>query len=409
MSFARRRFLVASAAGLALGGVRPLQALGADPALRTPGLPDGALDSARLDALPGKVPLIKRSWRPPNFETPVSYFEQAFTPNDAFFVRYHLASIPEVSAQQWRLQIAGDALDKPYELNLEQLRTSFEQVELNALCQCSGNRRGLSDPHVPGVQWGYGAMGNARWKGVRLKDVLARAGMKKEAVEVVFDGADGAVLDKTPDFVKSIPVWKALDDNTLLAFEMNGAPLPHWNGYPVRVIIPGWTATYWMKQVVSIQAVSQAYKGFWMATGYRIPKGKFPVVDRFTTQETEANTPITEMVVNSLITTPRNEQTFALLQPIEVKGLAWDGGYGIVSVDVSADAGRTWRTAELGTDLGRFSWRQWRFVIPAPRPGIHTIMARATNRAGCTQTQDLIFNPAGYHNNVMQRINIQVA
>ena len=152
MSFARRRFLVASAAGLALGGVRPFQALGADPALRTPGLPDGALDSARLDALPGKVPLIKRSWRPPNFETPVSYFEQAFTPNDAFFVRYHLASIPEVSAQQWRLQIAGDALDKPYELNLEQLRTSFEQVELNALCQCSDNRRGLSDPHVPRVQ-----------------------------------------------------------------------------------------------------------------------------------------------------------------------------------------------------------------------------------------------------------------
>src|SRR6185436_18196076 len=228
---------------------------------------------------------------------------------------------------QWRLQIAGDALDKPYELNLEQLRTSFEQVELNALCQCSGNRRGLSDPHVPGVQWGYGAMGNARWKGVRLKDVLARAGIKKDAAEVVFDGADSAVLDKTPDFVKSIPTWKALDDNTLLAFEMNGTPLPHWNGYPVRVIIPGWTATYWMKQVVSIRAVSQAYKGFWMATGYRIPKGKFPVVDRFITQETEANTPITEMVVNSLITMPHNEQTFALLQPIEVKGLAWDGGY----------------------------------------------------------------------------------
>jgi DMSO/TMAO reductase YedYZ molybdopterin-dependent catalytic subunit len=202
------------------------------------------------------VALIKRSWRPPNFETPVSYFEQAFTPNDAFFVRYHLANIPEVSSQEWRLQIGGDALEKPYELNLEQLRTAFEQVELNALCQCSGNRRGLSDPHVPGVQWGYGAMGNARWKGVRLKDVLARAGIKKEAVEVVFDGADGAVLDKTPDFVKSIPAWKAVDDNTLLAFEMNGTPLPHWNGYPVRLIVPGWTATYWMKQVISIQAVS---------------------------------------------------------------------------------------------------------------------------------------------------------
>ena len=408
MSFGRRKFLAASAAGLAVAGAAPLRALGADPALGPPGLPGGTLSSAVLDALPGKVPLIKKSWRPPNFETPVSYFEQAFTPNEAFFVRYHLANIPEVSAQQWRLQIAGDALEKPYELNLEQLRTGFEQVELNALCLCSGNRRGLSDPHVPGVQWGYGAMGNARWKGVRLKDVLTRAGVKKEALEVVFDGADGAVLDKTPDFVKSIPVWKAMDDNTLLAFEMNGDPLPHWNGYPVRVVVPGWTATYWMKQVISIQAASQPYKGFWMATGYRIPKGKFPVVDRFITQESEVNTPVTEMVVNSLITSPRNEQSFPLLQPIEVKGLAWDGGYGIVAVDVSPDGGRSWRAAELGVDLGRHSWRQWRHVIPAPRPGLHTIVAKATNRIGATQTFDLIFNPAGYHNNVVQRINIQV-
>jgi len=408
MSFGRRKFLLASAAGLAMTGGGGLRALAAEPTLGPPGLPSGTLDSAVLDALPGKVPLIKKSWRPPNFETPVSYFEQAFTPNDAFFVRYHLANIPEVSAQQWRLQIAGDALEKPYELNLEQLRTGFEQVELNALCLCSGNRRGLSDPHVPGVQWGYGAMGNARWKGVRLKDVLARAGVKKEAVEVVFDGADGAVLDKTPDFVKSIPLWKAMDDNTLLAFEMNGDALPHWNGYPVRVVVPGWTATYWMKQVISIQAVSQPFKGFWMATAYRIPKGKFPLVDRFITQEAEANTPITEMVVSSLITSPRNEQSFALLQPIEVKGLAWDSGYGIASVDVSSDGGRSWRVAELGADLGRYSWRQWRHVIPAPRPGTHTIVAKATNRIGATQTFDLIFNPAGYHNNVVQRIDIQV-
>jgi DMSO/TMAO reductase YedYZ molybdopterin-dependent catalytic subunit len=371
-------------------------------------LPSGALAAAQLEALPGKVPLIKRTWRPPNFETPVAYFNDAFTPNDAFFVRYHLAGIPEVSPQQWRLQIAGDALDKPYELTLAQLRSDFESVEINALCICSGNRRGLSDPHVPGVQWGYGAMGNARWKGVRLKDVLARAAIKKEAVEVVLDGADGPVLEKTPDFIKSIPTWKALDDSTLLAFEMNGEPLPHWNGYPVRVVVPGWTATYWMKHVSSIQAVSQPYKGFWMSSAYRIPKGKFPVVDRFISQESEANTPITEMVVSSLITNLREGQRFAPRQPIEIRGVAWDGGYGIAVVDVSHDGGRSWRPAELGPDLGRYAWRQWRYTIPAPQPGAYLIMAKAANRAGATQTFDLIFNPAGYHNNVVQRVAIQV-
>jgi DMSO/TMAO reductase YedYZ molybdopterin-dependent catalytic subunit len=251
-------------------------------------------------------------------------------------------------------------------------------------------------------------MGNARWKGARLKDVLARAGIRKEAVEVMADGADAAVLDKTPDFVKSVPAWKAMDDNALLAYEMNGETLPHWNGYPVRLVVPGWTATYWMKHVTSIAALSQPMKGFWMSTAYRIPKGKFPVVDRFTTQETEANTPITEMVTSSLITNLIEGQRFAPYQSIEAKGVAWDGGYGIAAVDVSQDGGRSWRPAELLADLGRFSWRQWRYMVAAPRAGTYGIMARAVNRIGASQTFELNFNPAGYHNNVVQRVNIQV-
>jgi DMSO/TMAO reductase YedYZ molybdopterin-dependent catalytic subunit len=408
MTIDRRNFLAASAAGAALAGVAPLRALAADAALGPAELPRGTLESAELAALPGKVPLIKRSWRPPNFETPVSLFNEAFTPNDAFFVRYHLADIPEVSGQSWRLTVGGDAAAKPFDLTLAQLRSEFEPVELNALCICSGNRRGLSSPHVGGIQWGYGAMGNARWKGVRLKDVLARAGLQKEAVEVVFDGADGAVLDKTPDFVKSLPAWKATDENTLLAYEMNGAPLPHWNGYPVRVIVPGWTATYWMKHLTSIRAVREPDRNFWMSTAYRIPKGKFALVDRFLSQETETNTPITEMVVSSLVTNLAQGQRFHTGATVEVKGVAWDGGFGIVGVDVSADGGRSWRPAELGPDLGRFAWRQWRYAIPAARPGSYTVMARAVNRIGSSQTYELVFNPAGYHNNVVQRIAIQV-
>ena len=406
----RRDFMKLSTTGLALAGVAPwLSAVAADPRIGPAALPQGALESALFDTLPGKVALIKKTYRPPNFETPVSYFNEAFTPNDAFFVRYHLASIPQIDAATWRLSIGGEAADKSFELTFDALKHEFEPVEIAAVCQCSGNRRGLSNPHVPGVEWGYGAMGNARWKGARLKDVLARAGLKKDAVEVVFDGADGPVLDKTPDFVKSLPVWRALDENTLLAYEMNGEPLPHWNGYPVRVVVPGWTATYWMKHLTSLQAVSKPYNGFWMEKAYRIPKGKFPIVDRFISQETETNTPITEMVVNSLITNLHDGSVLPAGKAAVVRGIAWDGGFGMRAVDVSVDGGASWRPAELGPDLGRFAWRQWTYPIATPQAGNYTMMARATNAVGASQTFDLVFNPAGYHNNVVQRLRVQVA
>jgi DMSO/TMAO reductase YedYZ molybdopterin-dependent catalytic subunit len=408
----RRRFLKEAASGLAMigaGVLAPRLALGADKTPPgTPGLPSGARDGSILHALPGKRPLIKRTFRPPNYETPVEVFREMFTPNDAFFVRYHLPNIPEVGAAEWKLEIGGDAVEKPLVVTLDDLRKGHEQVEIAALCLCSGNRRGLSDPHVPGVQWAHGAMGNARWKGVRLKDVLAKAGVKKEALEVVMNGADSALLSTTPDFVKSLPLWKALDENTLLAFEMNREPLPHWNGFPVRLVVPGWTATYWVKQITSVQVVSQPFKGFWMNPAYRIPKGKFPVVDRFVSQETDANTPITEMVVSSLVTSPKEGQQFRQGQRVEVKGIAWDGGYGLRTVEVSADGGRSWRSADLGADHGRFSWRQWTHAFKADRKGVHAVMAKATNRIGSSQAFELIFNPAGYHNNVVQKIAIQV-
>ena len=237
------------------------------------------------------------------------------------------------------------------QFTLDELRNGFEQVEVAAVNQCSGNRRGLFQPHVPGVQWGYGAMGNATWRGVRLRDILNKIGVKKEAVEVVCDGADSGVIDRTPDFIKSLPVWKAMDENTLIAFEMNGAPLPHWNGFPARIVVTGWTGTYWVKHLTTIEVLSKPYDGFWMTTAYRIPVGKFPMVDRFISQETSANTPITEMVVNSLITDIEEGQEFRLGQTLEVKGIAWDGGYGIQLVQVSTDEGggrRTWAMISAG-------------------------------------------------------------
>jgi DMSO/TMAO reductase YedYZ molybdopterin-dependent catalytic subunit len=406
-----RRELIAAAAGAgalgAFGVPRALAAqLGSTEALGYGEIPGGALAEQLLYPLPGKLPLIKKTYRPPNFETPVEYFRTPFTPNNAFFVRYHLAGIPApIKAAGWSLSVSGESAERELKLSFADLK-KFEAAEIAAVCQCSGNRRGLFLPHVTGVEWGVGAMGNARWRGARLKDVLAKAGVKADALEVVFDGADRAPLDKTPDFVKSLPVEVALDENTLIAYEMNGQPLPHWNGHPARLIVPGWTGTYWMKHLSAIRVVAQPEKNFWMSAAYRLPRGVFPT-PTFKSQLYSPNEPITTMVVNSLITSLRNGQQVPRGRPIAVKGVAWDGGKGIAKVEVSTD-GASWRPATLGRDLGRFSFREFSYDIPAPRESMSfVVMARATSRSGETQVERLIHNPAGYHHNVIQRLYVE--
>jgi sulfite dehydrogenase len=397
-----RRYLLQTAgagAAFAVPGLRFAEAAGAS---LTQGVPAGVATYATMDTLPGKKPLIRLADRPPNYESPLEYFRTPITPNNEFFVRYHLADIPEIDAKTYKISVGGDGANGQAEITFDDLK-KMPAVEVVAVNQCSGNRRGLSQPHVAGVEWGYGAMGCARWKGAKLKDILDKAGLKKEAIEISFNGADGPAVDKTPDFIKSIPVWKAVED-TIVAYEMNGQPLPHLNGFPARVIVPGWTGTYWMKHVVTINALTKPLGGFWMNPAYRIPLGKFPIRDRFVSQETAVNTPITEIVVNSLITSHRNGDK---IKPgkVAVSGLAWDGGYGIRSVEVSTDDGKTWSSAKLGEDLGRFAFRPWSFDISAKR-GKNTVMVNATNKIGQSQTSELIFNPAGYHNNVMQNISL---
>src|SRR5262245_1560768 len=232
-----RRQALTAAGAVALAGTGAKFSQAASPELPA-ALPEGLRQTATLEPLPGKKPLIKLAYRPPNYETPIEYFRQAITPNDAFFVRYHLSDIPEIDAKTWKLSVGGDGANGQISLTLDELK-ALPAHEVVAVNQCSGNRRGLFQPHVPGVEWGYGAMGCARWKGARLKDILDKAGLKKEAIEISFDGADKGATDKTPDFIKSIPVWKAVEDTTLIAYEMNGAPLPHWNGFPARLIVPG--------------------------------------------------------------------------------------------------------------------------------------------------------------------------
>jgi DMSO/TMAO reductase YedYZ molybdopterin-dependent catalytic subunit len=393
----------ASAAFAATGGLAELAHAATAAAELTPGVPSGIGSYVTMGTLPGKKPLIQLSDRAPNYEAPLEYLRTPITPNDEFYVRYHLSDIPEVDAKSYKISVGGDGANGQAEITLDDLK-KMPAVEVVAVNQCSGNRRGLSKPHVQGVEWGYGAMGCARWKGARLKDILDKVGVKKEAIEIAFNGADGPAVPATDDFIKSIPVWKAMDENTIIAYEMNGTPLPHFNGFPARAIVPGWTGTYWMKHLVNVNVLTKPQGGFWMKPAYRIPVGKFPIRDRFLTQEDAASTPITEIVVNSLITSHRDGDK---VKPgkIAVSGMAWDGGYGIRSVEVSTDGGKVWTTATLGQDLGRFAFRPWSFDFKAKR-GKNSVTVNATNNIGQTQTASLIFNPAGYHNNTMQNITL---
>jgi DMSO/TMAO reductase YedYZ molybdopterin-dependent catalytic subunit len=399
--------LAGALAGVGGGALQPGWARA--PLLGPATLPAGALESAVLASLPGKGALIKKTYRPPNYETPLADFDAFYTPNDRFFVRYHLAAIPQIDPARWKLRIGGDSVESPAEFSLAELRRNFETVELPALCLCAGNRRGLFQPHAPGIQWGHGAMGNALWQGIRLRDVLGRAKLKKDALEIAFNGADAGVFEKTPDFAKSLPLSKALDERTLIAFAMNGEPLPHWHGFPARLVVPGWAATYWVKHLTQIDAVSKPLDNFWMKTAYRLPKGAFAADGRFPSQETEASSPVTELPVNSLTVSPLDGQRFELGRPIEVTGLAWDGGHGIERVEVSTDGGQNWRAATLDRDRGPFAWRLWRYLFNPSRGGDFTVMVRAVNRVGQMQAAAPIANPAGYHHNAMQTITIRVA
>jgi DMSO/TMAO reductase YedYZ molybdopterin-dependent catalytic subunit len=397
----RRKFLMRTSGTVAGGLLVPRLGFALDD-----GLPAGTVASSVLDALPGKRPLVKRSYRPPNYETPVEMFKTEYTPNDAFYVRWH-TGLPKVDLAEWRLRVGGPAVQKPREYDYEELRRKFKTAEVTAVNQCSGNRRGLFTPHVPGVQWGYGAMGNAVWRGIRLKDVLDDAGVAASALEVVGNGLDAPTLTG-PDFVKSLPMWKALDADTLIAFEMNGEALPLWNGYPARLVAPGWTATYWVKSLADLTVTDKPFDGFWMKTAYRVPKGMFGA-SGFESQDTEQNSPITTMRVNSLIVTPAPGSTLPAGAPSEILGIAWDGGSGIRKVEVSLDGGSSWKDARLDRDLGRYAWRHWRYEVRPKAAGRMGFMVRALARDGSTQATELVFNPAGYHHNVVQKVDYDVA
>ena len=357
-----------------------------------------------LVQFPQKRPLIKLTERPPQLETPFAVFDEGpITPNDAFFVRYHLADIPrEIDPDSFRLWIDGK-VKKPLTLALKDLK-AMPAVEVVAVNQCSGNSRAFFEPRVAGGQLGNGAMGNARWRGVPLKAVLDKAGVEAGARQVVLDGLDKAVITATPDFAKALDIDHARDGEVMLAWAMNGSDLPWLNGYPLRVVVPGYFGTYWVKHVNKITVIDSVFDGFWMKSAYRIPDSDCACVPPG--GKPDKTVPIARFDVRSFITNLTDGATIKAGADTVVRGIAFDGGHGIKTVAISSDGGQTWTDSKLGRDLGKYSFRTWQTRIKLPS-GPQALMARATSRSGETQPMEARWNPAGYMRNVVETIHLQ--
>jgi sulfite dehydrogenase len=355
---------------------------------------------------PQKRPLIQMTTRPPQLETPFSVFDEGvITPNDAFFVRYHLADIPlSIDPDSYRIEVKGKVAS-PLSLSLDDLK-AFDPIEIVAVNQCSGNSRGFSEPRVAGGQLANGAMGNARWKGASLKAVLDKAGVQPGAKQVTFNGLDGPVIPETPDFVKALDIDHARDGEVMIAYAMNGEDLPWLNGYPARLIVPGYFGTYWVKHLNEITVIDSIYDGFWMKSAYRIPDNACACMQPG--QAPAATIPINRFNVRSFITNVKDGTRVKAGVDTLVKGIAFDGGYGITDVLLSTDGGRSWTGATLGPDLGRYSFREWRAIVRLPA-GSHELKVRATNRIGQSQPLEPLWNPAGYMRNVVETVHVQAA
>jgi DMSO/TMAO reductase YedYZ molybdopterin-dependent catalytic subunit len=394
-----RRSLMTGAGVFAAAGVGPLQALAQNVTL-----PIGNGERP-LVQYPQKRPMIRLTSRPPQLETPFAVFNDGvITPNDAFFVRYHLAGIPtEIDPDTFGIDIKGN-VEKPVRLKLADLRR-MRSVEIVAVNQCSGNSRGFFEPRVAGGQLANGAMGNARWRGVPLKSVLDLAGVQARAKQVVFGGLDGPVFDKTPDFAKALDIDHARDGEVMIAYQMNNADLPMLNGFPVRLVVPGYYGTYWVKHLNEITVVDKVFDNFWMKTAYRIPDNDCACVEPGTAPK--ATRPIGRLTVRSFITSVTDGARIKAGGQT-LRGIAFDGGTGIKTVDVSIDGGKTWTMARLGDDLGKYSFREWTLPVSLA-PGAHVLQSRATSNGGKVQPASATWNPAGYMRNVIETVHVAAA
>jgi DMSO/TMAO reductase YedYZ molybdopterin-dependent catalytic subunit len=373
-----------------------------------------ALDTVALPFENGERPLVtypqKRAMigvtsRPPQLETPFHIFNDGpITPNSAFFVRYHFSDLPlNIDPDNFTLEVKGK-VDRPLKLSLKEIR-KLKAVELVAVNQCSGNSRGFFSPRVAGGQLGNGAMGNARWRGVPLKTVLDMAGVQSGAKQVTFNGMDRPASDKTPDFIKALEIDHARDGEVMLAYGMNGDDLPVLNGFPLRLVVPGYYGTYWVKHLNEITVIDNVFDGFWMKSAYRIPDTPCHCVEPGTAPA--ATIPINRFNVRSFITNVSDGEKLKAGK-IRLRGIAFDGGQGIKEVAVSIDGGQSWIPAKLGKNLGKYSFRQWKLRVNLAA-GDHELKVRATNNSGETQPAEARWNPAGYMRNVVETVHVKAA
>ena len=358
-------------------------------------------------AFPEKRPLITYSDRPPLLESPRSTFTKGLTPNDEFFVRWHLPDIPtHIDPDAYTIKIDG-LVNKELNISLKELKNDFEQVEVTAVLQCGGNSRSAFTPVAGGIQWGSGAMGCAKWKGVRLSDILNRAGLHKDAKFIGFNGKDNAAYYETPNFVRELEV-EELNDHVIIAYEMNGEDLPYLNGYPLRLVIPGYYSDSWVKMLSNITVTNKYKSLFFMDVAYRIP-------DNETESETpekhfKPTKPITIMNVKSVIGYPENGMKLYHNSHIVVRGVAFDDGHGISKVLVSVDNGKTWKEALLKQGGGRYAFTEFRFAHKLSEYGKVNFMAKAVNRLGHEQplAKEILWNHGGYKYNGIDVVTVEV-
>jgi len=399
----RRRFL--RSAGI-LGGIAATFPALADTYfdLDLPGGPDRRELST---AFPQKAQMIVQRTRPPLLETPWDVYDRGvFTPNDRFFVRWHWAVIPEaVDVAAFKLTVRGH-VNQVVSLSLADLLT-MPRAEIVAVCQCSGNSRGFFQPRVPGGEWENGAMGNARWTGVRLRDVLDRAGVKAGAVAVRSSGLDNPVVAGAPKFMKPLDIDHARDSEVILAFQMNGEQLPLLNGFPVRLIVPGWYGDYWIKMLSDIEVLNVPDQNYFERVGYRIPDTPHASVKPG--ESGFKTVPVSRLIPRSFFTNVTNDTTVKPGAVVPVRGIAFGGDSGVSQVELSDDGGQSWQKTVLGRDEGTYSFRLWSTQITAPQSGTLTLHARCTNTKGEVQPAEPNWNGGGFMRNMIETVQLKVA
>ena len=401
----RRQFL-AGVSGLGLSGLLGAPAWSGGGTDKSVDFPFVNGDRNLVESFPQKGAMVLQRSRPPLLETPFEVFDQGiFTPNDRFYVRWHLANIPTVvDPGAFRLNVHGH-VKQSISFSLDDLVRKFKPIEIVAVNQCSGNSRGFFAPRVAGGQWANGAMGNALWRGVSLKALLDRAGVKPGALQVRFNGLDTGILPQTPDFMKSLDIDHSLDGEVMIAYAMNGKPLPLLNGYPLRLVVPGWYATYWVKMLDDIEVLDKPDDNFWTTRAYLIPDT--PLADIVPGQQGVKLIPINRMVPRSFFTNIRDQAKFKVGETATVRGIAFGGDAGVAKVLFSSDAGNHWQEAGLGPDHGKYSFRRWTADLRPSSMGPQTLMVKALNTAGASQPDRANWNGSGFMRNVVESVSVQ--